>query len=63
MLQLPGGSEVWGKVQQLQDISQKHGKEAEDLLKSTYGEIKEVLEKKLGDAQKIASKAQDNASK
>ena len=44
---------MWGKVQQLQDISQKHGKEAEDLLKSTYGEIKEVLEKKLGDAQKV----------
>ena len=61
MNMLPGGSEVWGKIQQLQEVSQKHGKEAEDLLKSTIQEIKEVLEKKVGDAEKIAEKAKKNS--
>jgi hypothetical protein len=63
MNMLPGGSDVWGKIQQLQEVSQKHGKEAEDLLKSTIDEIKQVLEKKVGDAEKIAEKAKQNAQK
>lgn len=61
MKMIPGGSEIMPKLQQLQEIGQKHGKEAEDLLKSTIEEIKSVLQKKVDEGQKIAEKAKKDA--
>jgi len=54
---VPGSKDVMSKLQQLQEIGQKHGKEAEDVLKSTVEEIKQVLKKKVEDAQQLADKA------
>jgi len=62
MNMIPGGAEIMPKLQQLQEIGSKHGKEAEDLLKSTIDEIKSVLGKKMEEGQKIAEKAKKEGS-
>jgi len=62
MNMIPGGSEIMPKLQQLQEIGSKHGKEAEDLLKSTIDEIKSVLGKKVEEGQKLAEKAKKEGS-
>ena len=58
---IPGGSDISGKLQQLQEISQKHGKEAESLVKSAVDEIKQVLSKKMEEAEKLKNKAEKDA--
>lgn len=58
---IPGGSDISGKLQQLQEVSQKHGKEAEDLLKSTVEELKKVLQSKVEEAEKLKNKAEKDA--
>ena len=58
---IPGGSDISGKLQQLQEVSQKHGKEAEDLLKSTVDELKKVLQSKVEEAEKLKNKAEKDA--
>jgi hypothetical protein len=58
---IPGGSDISGKLQQLQEISQKHGKEAESLVKSAVDEIKQVLQKKMEEAEKLKNKAEKDA--
>lgn len=60
---VPGADKIMPKLSQLQEISQKHGKEAEDLLKSTYDDIQQVLQKRVGEAEKLAQKAKDQSSK
>lgn len=49
------------KLTQLKDIADKHGKEAEGLLKETMDEIKTVLDKKSSKAEELAKKASENA--
>lgn len=58
---IPGASEIMPKLQKLQEIGQKHGKEAEKLLKETYDEVASILEKKTKEAEKLGEKAKDNA--
>ena len=60
---VPNGDEIFSKLTQLSDISKKHGKEAEDLLKSTVNEIQEVLSKKVQSAQELANKGKNEAEK
>ncbi|MCJ1476328.1 hypothetical protein MMC13_004994 [Lambiella insularis] len=60
---VPGADKIMPKLSQLQEISQKHGKEAEDLLKSTYDDIQQVLQKRVSEAEKLAQKAKDQSSK
>lgn len=60
---IPGGGEIGGKLQKLQEIGQKHGKEAEQLLNETVQEIQQVLQKKVAAAEDLASKASKDASK
>lgn len=60
---IPNGDEIVSKLTQLSDISQKHGKEAQDLLQSTVKEIQEVLQKKVQNAQELAKKGKEEAEK
>ena len=63
MKMIPGGSEIMPKLQQLQEISQKHGEEAEKLVKDAFKEIQDVLSKKVDEGQKLADKAKKDAKK
>ena len=58
---IPGGEDVGGKFKQLQELGEKHGKKAEDLLKEAFEEIKKVLEKKVDQGQKLADDAKKDA--
>lgn len=58
---IPGGSDITGKLQQLQEIGQKHGKEAEGIVKSAVDEIKKVLQSKMEEAEKLKNKAEKDA--
>lgn len=58
---VPGGAELGPKLQQLQELSQKHGKEAENLLKSAIEDVKKVLEKKVDEGQKLKEKVEKDA--
>lgn len=54
---IPGGDKIIPKMSQLQEIAQEHGEEAEKIVKDTFEEIKQVLEKKVGEAQELVEKA------
>lgn len=58
---IPGGSELAPKLQQLQELSQKHGQEAENLLKSAIEDIKKVLEKKVDEGKELKNKVEKDA--
>ena len=58
---IPGGGQILSKVKQLQDIAQKHGGEAEKLLKDTFGEIQQVVQSKVEEGEKLAEKAEKDA--
>jgi hypothetical protein len=58
---IPGGAELGPKLQQLQELSQKHGQEAENLLKSAIEDVKKVLEKKVDEGQKLKEKVEKDA--
>ena len=63
MNMIPGGSEIMPKLQQLQEIAQKHGDEAEKLAKDAFKEIQDVLSKKIEEGQNLADKAKKDAKK
>ncbi|GHJ87523.1 hypothetical protein NliqN6_3925 [Naganishia liquefaciens] len=58
---IPGASDILPKINQLRELSEKHGKEAQDLAKETYDEISKVLQKRLSEAEKISEKAAKEA--
>lgn len=58
---IPGGSELGPKLQQLQELSQKHGEEAEKFLKSAIEDVKKVLEQKVEEGQKLKEKVGKDA--
>lgn len=58
---IPGGSEIVPQLSKLSTLAKDHGEEAEKLMKDTIKEIQGVLEKKVGDAQKLADKAKKDA--
>lgn len=60
---IPGGSEIAPKLQQLQELSQKHGQEAEKLVKSAIEDIKKVLQQKVEEGQKLKDKVEADAKK
>jgi len=55
--QIPSGSEILPKLSQMQEIAQKHGKEAESLFKETINELSKVVSSKADKAKQIAEKA------
>lgn len=58
---IPGGDKIFPKLMQLQEVAKKHGDEAEKILKETYDEIAEVLQKRTKQAEKLANKAKEEA--
>merc|ERR1712000_295963 len=60
---IPGGSEIGPKLQQLQELSQKHGQEAEKLVKSAMEDIKKVLSQKVEEGKKLKDKAEADAKR
>ncbi|KAJ8119371.1 hypothetical protein ONZ43_g3662 [Nemania bipapillata] len=54
---IPSGSEILEKVNQLKEVAEKHKDEGEKLLEDTAEELKQVLERRLEKAKKIADKA------
>lgn len=59
--QIPNGSEVLSKLQQLKDVAEKHTSESEALVKETMEELKKVLENKSEKAQGILKKAKEES--
>lgn len=59
----PGGGSVWSSMSQLQDGAQKHGKDAERLLKEAMEEIQQVLSRKVEEGKKLAEKAKQDTWK
>ncbi|KAI4592235.1 hypothetical protein KJ359_011388 [Pestalotiopsis sp. 9143b] len=57
MDQIPNGSEILGKLQQLRDVAEKHSEEGKKLVEEALAEIKQVLEKKSQKAEEIVDKA------
>lgn len=60
---IPGGEEIFPKLQKLQEVATKRGDEAEGILKKTYEEIKEVLHKRIQETEKLAEGAKEDAKK
>ncbi|KIW98793.1 uncharacterized protein Z519_00456 [Cladophialophora bantiana CBS 173.52] len=58
---MPGGSEIGPKLQQLQELSQKHGQEAEKLVRSAIEDVKKVLSKKVEEGQQLKEKVKSEA--
>lgn len=56
-----GGGEIIPKLQQLQQVAQKHGQEAEKLFKEAMDEIQQVLSKKSDQAKALADKAKKDS--
>lgn len=60
---VPSGAEISTKFSQLQDIAKNHGDEATDLVNKTFDDIKQVLQKRLSEAEKIKAKAEAETKK
>ncbi|EKG17508.1 hypothetical protein MPH_05245 [Macrophomina phaseolina MS6] len=60
---IPGGSQILPKLQLLQEVAQKRGKDAEQLLKETGDELTQVLNQKAEKAQKLKEEAKEDAEK
>lgn len=59
--QIPNGSEVLSKLQQLKEVAEKHTEESEKLVKETLEELKKVLENKSEKAEGILKKAKEES--
>lgn len=60
---IPGGEKIVPKMSQLQSLAQEHGEEAEKIVKDAFEEIQDVLQRKVGEAQKLAEKAKKSGGK
>lgn len=58
---IPGGKDLGPKLKQLQDLSEKHGKDAEKLIKDAINDIKGVLDKKVEEGKELKDKAEKDA--
>lgn len=59
--QIPNGSEILSKLQQLKEVAEKHTEEGEKLVKETMEELKKVLENKADKAEDILKKAKQES--
>lgn len=60
---IPGGDQIIPKLGQLQEAAQKHGDEAQSILKDAVTEITEILKKRGDQAAELAKKAKDDSKK
>lgn len=55
------GKDLTQKFQQLQELGEKHGKEAENLIKSAFEDVKKVLDQKVQEGKELKDRAQKDA--
>jgi hypothetical protein len=60
---IPGGDQIIPKLGQLQEVAQKHGDEAQKIMKDAIGEIGEILKKRGDEAAELAKKAKEDSKK
>lgn len=60
---IPNGSKILPQLQKYKEVAEKHGEEAEGVIKDTFNEILQVLEKRSGDVEKLYKSAQDESKK
>lgn len=60
---IPGGDQILPKLSQLQEVAQKHGDEAQNIMKDAISEISEILKKKGDEAAKLAESAKEDSKK
>ncbi|TVY84582.1 hypothetical protein LSUE1_G000663 [Lachnellula suecica] len=60
---IPGGDQIIPKLQKLQEVAQKHGDEAEKIMKGAYKDIQDVLQKRTAEAEELSKKAGNDAKK
>ncbi|KAJ4301528.1 hypothetical protein N0V90_003621 [Kalmusia sp. IMI 367209] len=60
---IPGGDQIIPKLTQLQEVAEKHGDEAQKIVKDAINEVSEVLKKKSGEAEEVAKKAKEDSKK
>jgi len=58
---IPGGSEIVPQLVKLQEVAKKRGDQGEDILMGAYEDVKDVLARRIGEAEKLAEKAKDDA--
>ncbi|PMD48221.1 hypothetical protein L207DRAFT_559925 [Hyaloscypha variabilis F] len=58
---IPGGSEIVPQLVKLQEVAKKRGDQGEDILMGAYEDVKDVLKRRIGEAEKLAEKAKDDA--
>jgi hypothetical protein len=56
MKMIPGGDKIIPALTELEDVAKKRGDEAQRILKETYDEIGEILQKKSKNVEKLAGK-------
>lgn len=59
----PGGDQILPKINQIQEVAQKHGDEAQRIMKEAVNEISEILKKKGDEAADLAKKAKEDSKK
>lgn len=58
---MPSGDGIFSTLQRLQNVANDHGKEAEEIVKGAYEDIRKILETRIREAEKLAGKAGKNA--
>ncbi|KAH8722335.1 hypothetical protein GQ44DRAFT_711924 [Phaeosphaeriaceae sp. PMI808] len=61
--QIPGGDQIIPKLGRLQEAAQKHGDEAQKIMKDAISEISEILQKRGDEAAELAKKAKEDSKK
>ncbi|KAJ6032759.1 hypothetical protein N7540_003491 [Penicillium herquei] len=56
---IPGGSNIFSQLNSLQEIAQKRGSDADNVLEETFQEIQDVLKKRKAQLEKIAEEAKE----
>lgn len=58
---IPGGSEIVPQLVKLKEVAEKRGEQGQGILMGAYDDVKDVLRKRIGEAEKLAEKAKDDA--
>ncbi len=57
---IPGGSEILPKLQKLQEVAKNKSGDAEKILKETYKDVQDILEKKIKELEGLAEEAKES---
>jgi len=60
---IPGGEEILPKLKKLQEVAKSRGDDAEKILKGTYKDVQDVLQKRTAEVEKLAEQAAKDAKK